>query len=493
MTGLELVQVWTKRILIAGTLVLGTFYLAGMVWLFSQRLGYPYEIDWVEGAMLTSVLEILKGGSLYVEPTIAYVPLVYGPVYFHISALFAQVFGAGLLALRLVSILASLVSVVMIVLIVFRETNSWFWGFVSAGFFAGLYPASRYWFDLARVDSLFLMFFLIFLYALRRGDSVRWQICAGIFASLAALTKQSGLTMCLPVIGVYFLLDWKHRLALPLTTLLVYGGVSLGYILSSHGWYTYYCYVLLLLEPDNEVILTVFDFVREFIIPNILIATLLTIIVFSVWFFQSSKERLILWSIIFATTIVTSFLGKSKVGGVNNALIPTFAIFAIFMGIAIPELSKTIQSWSKRYYRFAEITLCLLVVFQMTQVIYKPWRHTPPSEDYKDGAKALQLVKRFDGNVYAPNSAILLLAGKSTFAHPSAVWEVVHSLGDSQGKDLLKADIQKAIDTRLFDAVIVFSYIDFFPGLQEQYDLDGSKYILVDDNWKEKADVYVLP
>ena len=489
----ELAQTLISKLLMAGILALGALYVGGLLWLFSQRLAYPYELDWVEGGMLTSVIEILKGRSLYVEPTISYVPFVYAPVYFYVSALVAKIVGTSLLALRLVSIIATLVCLVMILLIVVRETKSWAWGFVAAGLFAGLYPASGYWFDLGRVDSLFLMFFLIFLFALRQADSLAWQITAGVSASLAVLTKQAGLTMCLPIIAVYFLLDWRHRLALPLTTLLVYGGASLAFILSSDGWYTYYCFSLLLSEPISETILTVFDFLKVFFVPNILIATILTILVFVFWFLRNSRDRLWFWLIVFVSTIITSYAGKAKIGGVSNALIPTFAIFSIFLGVAIPEILKTLQSLPKLYYGLAEIGLCLLVLFQMTQVIYKPWRHAPSPDLSRNGDKALQLVRKFDGDVYIPNSAISLMAGKSTFAHPSAVWEVVHSRGESEGKDLLENDIQNAMDTRLFEAVIVIPSIDYFPDLQTYYVLDTSRYILVDENWQEKGEIYVLP
>ena len=489
----ELAQTSITKLLMAGILMLSAFYVSGLLWLFSQRLVYPYELDWVEGGMLTSVIEILKGHGLYVEPTISYVPFVYAPIYFYVSALVAKIVGGSLLALRLVSIIASLVSLMMIVLIAAGETKSWFWGFVSAGLLAGLYPASGYWFDLARVDSLFLMFFLIFLYTLRRGDTLFWQISAGVFASLAILTKQAGLTMCLPIIAVYFLLDWRHRLAPPLTTLVVYGGVSLAFILSSDGWYTYYCFSLLLSEPAPETILSFFDFAEAFIVPNILIATVLSILVFLIWFFRNSKDQLFIWLTVLVSTIITSYAGKAKVGGVSNAIIPTFAIFSLFLGVSIPEFLNKLQSLPKQYYGVAEIGLCVLVIFQMTQVIYKPWRHAPSPDNYRDGEKALQIVKKFDGNVYIPNSAISLMAGKSTFAHPSAIWEVVHSRVESKGKDLLENDIQNAIDTHLFEAVIVIPYIDYFPDLQTSYVLDKSRYILVDENWHEKADIYVLP
>jgi 4-amino-4-deoxy-L-arabinose transferase-like glycosyltransferase len=489
------VGIYIKRALKIGIFLLGIYSLLSLLWLFSKRLVYPYEIDWIEGGMLTSVLQILDGHNLYVQPSITYVPFLYAPVFFYLAAFVAKIFGASLLALRLVSVIATLTSLALIVLIVFGETKSWFWGFVSASLFAGLYPQTRFWFDLARVDSVFVMFFLFFLFSLRRGNSLPWQIAAGIFASMTILTKQNGLTMCLPIIATYFLFDWRRRLALPITFALVFGSISLAFILSSDGWYTYYCYGLALSQPNNWISYTFLDFINGFILPYLSIAALLSLFVFPLWFSQKSKdkERLLLWLVIFASTIITSYVAKSNVGGVNNVVIPTFAVFALLFGICAAEVSKVLQVGSNRYRITAEICFCLLALFQLVQVIYNPLLYMPSFDSYQNGSRALKLVKKFDGNVYVPNSSISLMAGKRTFAHPSAIWDVLNSGGGSRGKDILESNLQQAVDARLFDAIFILPSFDYFPDLQKYYVLDHSKYFLVDDTWKEKANIYVLP
>lgn len=483
-----------KRILKTGILGLSAFYLLSLLWMFSKRLVYPYELDWIEGGMLTSVMQIVDGHPLYAAPSIAYVPFLYAPAFFYLAALVAKIVGASLSALRLVSVIASLVSLSTIVFIVFFETKSWFWGLASAGLFAGLYPASRLWFDLARVDSVFLMFFLLFLLSLRRGNSLPWQIAAGIFAALTLLSKQNGLLMCIPIIATYFLFDWKHRLALPLTFALVYGGISLAFILSTDGWYSYYCYSLAFLQPNSRMSYTFLDFVNGFIFPNLSIAALLSLCVLPLLFFRGTKERSALWLMIFCSTIATSYFAKANVGGVNNVVIPAFAVFSLLFGICIAEISKNLQAESSLRYRpLAEIFLCLLAFFQLAQVVYNPPLYLPPDEDYTKGTKALKFIKKFDGNVYVPNTSIALIAGKRTFAHPSAMWDVLHTDDDPRGKDILKRELKTAVDSHLFDAIVVLPDFDYFPDLHQDYVHDKTKYLLLDDTWKEKADVYVLP
>jgi hypothetical protein len=487
-----LATIYISRVLKAGILALGLFYLCSLLWLFSKRLVYPYELDWIEGGMLTSVMQILDGHNLYSAPSITYVPFIYAPVFFYLSALAAKILGASLLTLRLVSAVATLVSLATIILIVRGETKSWFWGCVSAGLFAGLYPATRFWFDLARVDSVFLMFFLLFLFSLRHSNTLRWQILSGVFLSLTVLTKQNGAVMCLPILAVYFLFQWRSRLALPLTFVLVYGGLSLAFILSSGGWYTYYSYTLIASKPNFWLSYSFFEFIKDFMVPHISVAALFSLFLFPLWFFRGSKERLFLWLAVFVSTLITSYLAKSNVGGVNNVVIPTFAICCILFGVGVSEMLAFLRP--RRYHALFEIGFCLLVLFQLGQVVYNPVLSIPSLDDYRSGTKAVKFIKKFDGDVYVPNSAIALMAGKKTFAHPSAIWEVLISQGNSSAKDILESELKKAVDAKTFDAIVILPLYQYFPDpdLQQNYALDSTRYILVDADWHEKALVYLV-
>src|ERR1051325_6956400 len=82
---------------------------------------------------------------------------------------------------------------------------------------------------------------------------------------------------------------------------------------------------------------------------------------------------------------------------------------------------------------------------------------------------------------------------KKTFAHPSAIWDVLNTEGASRGKDILEQQLKTAVTTHFFDAIVVLPGFNYFPDLQKYYEHDTAKYILLDDNWKEKTDIYVLP
>ena len=95
--------------------VLRWFVVGAAVWYIGSylvvallRIGYPFELEWMEGAVADHVLRILSGQPLYVRPSLDFVPFVYPPLYFYVSAGFAKLLGFSLLPLRLVSLLSSL-------------------------------------------------------------------------------------------------------------------------------------------------------------------------------------------------------------------------------------------------------------------------------------------------------------------------------------------------------------------------------------------------
>jgi 4-amino-4-deoxy-L-arabinose transferase-like glycosyltransferase len=98
-------------------------YLVIYLWIVYNRIRYPFDLEWIEGAMVIQVQRLISGQGMFVAPSINYIPFYYTPLYFYFSALAALVFGIGLFPLRLVSFLASLVAFTMIFLIVRDETK----------------------------------------------------------------------------------------------------------------------------------------------------------------------------------------------------------------------------------------------------------------------------------------------------------------------------------------------------------------------------------
>ena len=186
---------------------------------------------------------ILAGQSLYPAPSVGYVPDGYPPLYFYLSAVVARVLGASYLALRLVSLASSLACFALLARLVQRETGSIAAGTGAAGVFAATYFGAGDWFDIGRVDSLFLALSIGGLYAVRRMRGTPGAIVAGILLAAAALTKQTGLAELVAVPAV-LLLGPRRGLArvTALTAVAVLGVSTLMLRLTSGGWYTYYVF-----------------------------------------------------------------------------------------------------------------------------------------------------------------------------------------------------------------------------------------------------------
>ena len=120
------------------------------------RWDYPYELEWIEGSVLQHVVRVLQHKPLYVLPDMQYAPALYTPGYYYVAALFAKFFGAGLPTLRAVSFLASLLASLFVAGTVWQVTKSLLAVCLSVLSCAAIFPFSGYWFDVARVDSLWL-------------------------------------------------------------------------------------------------------------------------------------------------------------------------------------------------------------------------------------------------------------------------------------------------------------------------------------------------
>ena len=121
---------------------------------------------------------ILAGQQLYPAPSVGYVPDGYPPLYFAVSAAAPGVLGPSYLPLRLVSLVSSLACFALLGRLVQRETGSTTAGIAAAGMLAATYFVTGTWFDVGRVDSLFLALSVGALYAARWMRGTRGAVAA---------------------------------------------------------------------------------------------------------------------------------------------------------------------------------------------------------------------------------------------------------------------------------------------------------------------------
>jgi 4-amino-4-deoxy-L-arabinose transferase-like glycosyltransferase len=232
--------------------------VAAYLWVGLHRIGYPFELEWLEGGAVGIVQRAAAGHGLYVQPSLHYVPWPYPPLYFWTSGAVAHVTGVGFLPLRLVSFTASLATFLVIYVLVRSETRDRVAGLCAVGLYAATFRLSGAWLDIGRVDSLFLLLFLLAVLVARRARSWRGGLGVGALVFLAFFTKQTALVAALPFLA--WLLLRRPRVgasAVGTAGVLVIGSTLVMNALS-HGWYGFYVFGELAHQPFVSGALTGF-------------------------------------------------------------------------------------------------------------------------------------------------------------------------------------------------------------------------------------------
>ena len=133
------------------------------VFLWVNHLRFPLHLWQLEGAMLQNAQRIAAGLPIYVVPGPDFVPFAYNPLYYYIAVPFLRLFGGTLFSLRLINLLAGTVTLVLLFLIVRKQTGSYLWATMSAGVFAASYRAVDCYADHVPQDALLIVSALLAL------------------------------------------------------------------------------------------------------------------------------------------------------------------------------------------------------------------------------------------------------------------------------------------------------------------------------------------
>jgi len=209
------------------------------------RVGFPLELEWMEGGMLHQAHRIQLGQSPYPPPSADYVPFLYTPLYSLVLALLGFVFPLGYALGRIVSILAWVAVCLALWHAVRGEDKPRSHAAAAVALACAGYVFTFRWIDLARPDTLHIALVVWALVLLRHGsDRPRRVLWAGVLMALAFWTKQTAASFVLAS-GVGALLVAPRRLWIYAGTIAVIdgGGMLLGNALTD-GWLWTYVYEL---------------------------------------------------------------------------------------------------------------------------------------------------------------------------------------------------------------------------------------------------------
>lgn len=433
-------------------IICASYYLLAYLAIALIRVSYPFELEWIEGGSVVQVQRILDGQPLYIYPSINFVPFIYTPLYFQISSLVAYVTGNGFFPLRLVSFISSLGCFIFIFLIVYRRTLSRYASFIASCFYAAMFHISGSWFDIARVDSLFLFFLLAGIYAFESPSKFTRNILSPALLFLSFFTKQSALIFAVFLLfGVLITRKRYDRILYPLFFIFLLVGSFALLNTTTEGWYKYYIFDL----PSQHAIIRpeLIGFWKNDIFQHLPIALIICAVPFLRIGDNANvkSDRVAQDSLIFGGLVITSYLSRIHSGAAENVLMAAYAGIAIYFGIGLSSVFKMIVQND-----VIKIIFILLITTQFASLFYPPLQQIPSAMDKQQGERLQQLISGFKGEVYLSGHPwYAQRMNKPSQAQDMAVLDIMRASGSEQWKQKLAQDMINAVSEKRYEAFIV--------------------------------------
>jgi hypothetical protein len=428
------------------------------LWVAVHRVGYPYELDWMEGGSVELAARVATGHSLYAAPSLGFVGWTYTPLYYILSAGVSALTGIGFVPLRLVSLLASMATMGLLGWVVVRETGDRVAGLLAAGLFAAAFRISGAWFDTGRVDSLFVALTLGALAFGCRARSGRGGVGLGALCFLAFFTKQSALVAVAPALvlvavrrpraGVAALLT---LLALVVLSTLILDGLTAD-------WYRYYVFDELSHQPwAHQVWLS---FWREDILGQEWPLALLVVAAAALagrpggWR-RAAESGAAYWGAAGVGLLASAWASRLHTGGYLNVLMPAYAAMALAGGLAYARLTH-----ERTRRRFTPVAAGAAVVAQLILLAYPIGAEIPSPANRAAGAQLIARLRMLRGPVLVlrhPWYASEL--GEGAFAQEEAIGDVLRST-DRRGAQALRASLRGALNADHVQAVVLDGAFD---------------------------------
>jgi hypothetical protein len=468
------------RIARAATVGLAGLAVAVLLWIFARRIGWPYDLEWMEGGMLCHSLRFLDGKPLYGPPSVDFIPYLYTPLYPWLVATLGRIFGVGYVLGRVISLLSYGGACALVWVYVRRETNSRAAALVAIGIPAAAFVPTGAWHDLARPDSLFLF---LTTAGLLVGWWARARLRGGIAAALllvaAFFTKQTASPFIITLGVVLLIVNWRTALAYGTTLVVV--GLPLLWVMNraTDGWF--WTYVFRLHQSH------LFYAGRAFLgSPVRLILLLGPGLLLIPWALLRARTPGLVYAVVVgAAGAAVACIGFGTQWAFPNAFVPGVFFLALAIGVALGRLiadgaprNRPVTAWL-----LCAATLMLAPGFLLprlgpklprdwamdahTPTGYDPRSLWPTPEDRRRGDELMTKLRAIDGEVLIPFHPFYAhLVGKRTFVHRMGVHDVLATSGPPR-------DLVDAIQKQRFSAIVMDYKIDGtwdrWPGILQRY------------------------
>ena len=413
-----------------------------------RRLHYPYELEELEGSMFLSALRVFHGQSVYVRPTMNYIPYMYPPGYYYAASALGKLMGMSMATLRMTSILSTLGCFVVIFLLVWTEVRRVVPALAGVGIYAGCYTVCAEWFDMGRLDSFFILLVLLAMYATRR----RHPVIAAVLWVLAFQTKQS----ILPAAFLMLASLWpdRRRTFAGLGTLIV--GAAGSVLWLNHitdGWYNFYVFEVPKANADiqarSAALFWPFDMFRP------LALALIVIVAAAVFTRPSLSSRATRFYLSACSLIPLYWWIRTHSGSTSNSVMPIYALVAVLFGIALGRLLAWLPHPNTQLARSAVFVLLLGAFSLELAGLYNPGDFVPGIDKRQALSHVVAEVKTIPGAVYvAQHPYYAWLAGKPTEADLVSIHDALR-VKRPEVHDPLEQDLRSAIEQHRYGALVL--------------------------------------
>ncbi|HSC76251.1 MAG TPA: glycosyltransferase family 39 protein [Pseudomonadales bacterium] len=433
-------------------LLLGAEALLHLLQVIAGRIHYPYELEWMEGGMLHQVTRILHGESLYGQPSLDFVPALYMPFYYYVSSLSALIFGENLFALRVVSVIAAAVTHVLVFLIARRITGSKLTAVLAVLFYALMFRHTGFWFDVARVDSLWTLLLASAFFCLllcKDAPTTKNILLLALVSVLAFFTKQATLFL-FPFVAITFLCWFNGRLLLKFILFCIFMAVPLLAFCEFFAGKQFFFYTLQMASSHG---VTLFGIKRFF---EIIVVSVPFFLLASVFFFgaagKTTQER-VGWVFLVAGFMFLSGLSRAYAGAFYNVLMPLYFCLAITAAVGVGRLVERSQtSWIASAFA---VLLIAGLSLDFLRYRFEPISQIPTAESRGATEELVQRIALVDGNVcVASHGYLAWLAGKHFCAHNTQVTDLVTG-SDPALAQVLRDDARQKILSGYYRVIVL--------------------------------------
>lgn len=419
------------------------------------RLRYPFLLEQLEGPMLLAAVRVAHGLPIYVQPNFTFIPYMYAPAYYYVTGWMVRLLGPGFFALRLVSLLSTCASLIVIYCFVLFDTagtrtRRHLAALAGASMYAATYPWTRDWFDLARLDSFYILLLLVALWCTRRLHPV----LAALAWTLAFLAKQT----ILPLGLIMLCWEWKRprRVLLGTGSLLLMAAIATRLLdHATHGWFWFYAFTVPHANTDLLLRPAVFFLPSQVFAP----CGISLIVVALAWGRWNSlpnarpgkvKHYYLLAG---ASTLALCWFLQAHGGATRNTPMPFYAMLAILFGMSFGNLDASLAWEGCR--EPARVLLLAAVGIQLLSWVYNPHDLIPQRDLLASNHELSTWIRGFPGDVFVPADPYAAVkAGKPWHPDVAALHDALRP-EDPQIRRPLLAEIQTDIDREKFDAIVL--------------------------------------